>query len=200
MNTRIKRLLEVQQYKPAMSPQAIRYKKKGVKVLTGRNEFTRCQYVSQNGVECHKWFQVDGGKFCPELHRASSVMESKEKFMDIKNEEISSCYKMSYEELIAHIKEIDARIELFNKTEKAKLTAARFVLAEREAQMSEEERKKLRAMQVSPENNGKPTARPKQNPSQKVASKLGVSMDQLMEMDIDAFVAKYKKNSADDAK
>ena len=68
--------------------------------------------------------------------------------------------------------------------------------AERFEKMTEEERKELRKIQISKDPNGKvrskePTKRDDQ--PTKVANKLGVSKDDLLNMDFEDLINKYKK-------
>jgi hypothetical protein len=154
--------------------------------------------VSAQGQECDEWFQVDGGKFCPKYHRESSITDNKENFISLMNSERELCYRLSNENLEIHIREIEARIEAFVQTERTKLASARAVRAERYEKMSEDERKELRKIQISKDPNGskKATPKPKQDKGTVMANKLGVSRQDLLDIDPDnmeAFKEKYRR-------
>jgi hypothetical protein len=111
------------------------------------------------------------------------------------NSEREKCYKMSNEELEDHIRSIEARIEQFVQSERTKLASARAVRAERFEKMSEDERRELRKYQIAKDPNGR-KAKPQTNKADKatqMANKLGVSKADLMALDFDDLVKKFKK-------
>jgi hypothetical protein len=163
-------------------------------IIMPRNEYTRCHFISEQGVECDKWFLVDGGKFCPQLHR-NMPLQDKDKFMTLVNDERAYSYKLSPEELENHIQEMTARMEEEMQVHKTRIAAARAVKAENWEKMTEEERKELRKIQISKQEgpNGRPKAKQKTDKAVEMSNKLGVNMQDLLKMNMSDLMAKYGK-------
>lgn len=155
--------------------------------------FTRCRYVSDTGLECEKWFQptdsMNNGqepRHC-ELHRGmisertSPNDESKQRFIDLKNEEIKLCIGMSIEELDTHIAGIEKQIELL----RMRTMSARSVRVDKIDKLTDEERKERQKIRVqNPATNDKPKAKTsiKKDPIQHLMDKFGMSREQALKM------------------
>jgi hypothetical protein len=159
-------------------------------------------YISDDGHECDEWFpheedDVPRKEFCPKYHR--SLMTT-QKHIDLINSQKHICYDMTNEQLEDHIKSIEAELAGAMEMLKTKLSAARAVRAERFEKMTEEERKELRKYQVksaSNSNGSKPRSKSvKVDSATKLANrtaKLGISRDDLLSMDMDDLIKKFKK-------
>jgi hypothetical protein len=167
---------------------------KGGNILKGKGHL-RCEYISQSGHQCDVWFPTDydpvTGKplerYCEAFHRGIvDLNNGKPEFLSRINEHKNNvCYKMSRPELDLHVKSVEADMERYIQEAKIKLIAARQVMGEYDANLSDEQRAALRKQQVSKKStspNGQPTkARDtKSSKYEKMASSLGLTYDQMM--------------------
>jgi len=110
-------------------------------------EFFRCNYIDDSGMQCDTWSE---SKICVNhtgiiSPRTSAVPGLKEPYMEVVNAERALVYKMSLEEIDAHIAGIDKIIEL----ERTKLLTSRAVRSEKIDKLSDEERAVRRATTAS---------------------------------------------------
>jgi hypothetical protein len=163
-----------------------------------KEDYTKCKFVSSLGYECNTWFPIDGERFCP-VHRTIEINDNTDHYINLGNQKMDYCYRLNIPEIQLHIKAVEAKYERAMQDLRIELQACRKVLADKMETLSAEERKQLRKIQsvasqpVASQRSGNGSTPKKTNPSTKVASKLGVSMDQLMEMDFDDIIAKYNK-------
>lgn len=114
----------------------------------------RCIYINETGLQCETWFPFDESqmseRLCPahrELitpSRAANNDVIKEKYIDQVNAVRAQVYQMSFDEIDAHIASLEKELEKV----KTSLFTTRAVKNEKLEQLSEEERKKLRAIKV----------------------------------------------------
>jgi len=117
-----------------------------------RNEHTRCQFIDPNGQQCEEWFQVDGLKYCPQIHRTLPSVEkgtiSKESYLTVVNNEGEQCYAMTMPQLSEHIRDLERQKAEFLASMTPRILRAKQVEADRKEKMTEEERQELRKIKV----------------------------------------------------
>ena len=195
--------------------------------------YRRCFYIDERGEQCDSWFAAeelgrDTGKLCAR-HRDNLNIngrineETKIKYIDLVNDERTYCYHFlsgiaqEQKQTLIHefaddiegtiFDKIDQHISFLEKViedTKARLHSARAVRTEKLDELSEEERKKLRAIKIdkAARNEEKKTKVPsfKSDPVAFLASKNRMSKSKardLLSMDTDALLAKFaeaKKN------
>lgn len=162
----------------------------------------RCYYMNEQGLQCETWFPVkhDDSKLC-DVHRnvatTNGTQEQKVLYINLVNEERAICYKMSPEELDAHI----AQLEKVLEETKAKILQSKAVRKENYDKLTEEERKELRKIRVDhevkkslvPEREKAPSF--KKDPIANLMQSKGFSKEDardLMSMDEDALLEKFR--------
>jgi len=128
-------------------------------------DYTRCAYIPDGGQQCDNWFkrQTDNRamEFCP-LHEGmisptlAAKDVNKQTYIEIRNAEVTLCASMTFEELDAHIAELERVIEV----EKAKLYSSRGVRADKLDKLSEEEREVRRKIRVEKQEEAKLPKKP----------------------------------------
>lgn len=130
--------------------------------------FTRCRYVSDDGLECEKWFQptpeMNSGKdprFC-ELHRGivspstiTTTDNTKSQYIEVRNQEVALVVDMTLEQIDAHIAGLEKQLELL----KTRVISSRAVRADKIEKLTDEERAARKKIHVErPATNDKPKA------------------------------------------
>lgn len=114
----------------------------------------RCTYIDESGLQCETWFSFDETQTDQRLCQAHSELitpsraaqdtEIKVQYIDLVNSKRVEVYKMSFDEIDAHVLSLEKELEQV----KIALYTTRAVKREKLEQLSEEERKQLRAIKV----------------------------------------------------
>lgn len=193
--------------------------------MTPKIPFRRCIHMDERGMQCDTYFPADtDDKLCP-IHREvispgstknGQTDEQKVRYIDLVNDERKYCYHFldgtaqeQKQELIFEFKD-DSEGSIFEKIEchigflekvledvKARLHSARAVKSEKLELLSDEERKKLRAIKIDKSVRESTTRAPsvKKDPVAHLMAKQGMSKTdaaELLSMDPDALIAKFK--------
>ena len=160
--------------------------------------YVPCAFKGENGLPCETWFPYEGSqgsKLCI-IHR--SVMlptgETQNRYIDVRNDEMRTCDKMTLDELEVHI----AGIEAILAEQRNRMMAAQGVRRTKIEALSEAERDERRKYVVTRAVKAEKT---KVDPAKKFMAtvktdsltKLGLDKKNLMSMDIDALIAKFEK-------
>lgn len=105
--------------------------------------YIRCTHIDSNGMQCEDWFEMNAAtkaSLCSAHlnNTAPSLSISKPRFIDLQNNELALCHKMTFDELELHVANLDKQLEEL----KQRTSVAKSVRRVRADDLSEDERKK----------------------------------------------------------
>jgi hypothetical protein len=160
--------------------------------------------MSAQGLQCEVWFEATtDDKLCPTCRliiTPANGSETKVKYIDLVNSERAICFEMTLDQLNEHI----ATLEKVLEEQKARVYAARATKTEKLDALTEEERKELRKIRVTRAVSDSSTKAPKTvverltgnkglDTTLANTAKLGVSPKDMLNLDMDALLAKFEK-------